>query len=200
MQGLKPLCIQARQMVDELGISIVIGGCTAVPEFIPLADTVLSINNFFVKDITEEAREFPIKPLELERSLADVHELVDQARWVVPSSLEPSWGRDDAHIDAPEPGVLVFGSDVVDLSGLRQLAEAEQTETIGRILRFAKERYLLEPRPVRELLDLIDRDLSMEGLDCLGRELNGMLARPRRYELAAALNRLPSLRVFRDQP
>jgi hypothetical protein len=44
-------------------------------------------------------------------------------------------------------------------------------------------------------MDLIDRDLGTEGLECLSRDLRGDLARPRRYEIAAALNRLDSMRV-----
>jgi hypothetical protein len=50
---------------------------------------------------------------------------------------------------------------------------------------------------MRELLDLVERDLSMEGIEQVTREVRGDLARPRRYEIAAALNRLPSLRIAR---
>jgi hypothetical protein len=42
---------------------------------------------------------------------------------------------------------------------------------------------------------MIDRDLSSEGLGTISRDLRGDLARPRRYELAAAINRLPTFRV-----
>ena len=45
------------------------------------------------------------------------------------------------------------------------------------------------------ILDLVDRDLSNEGLNALVRDVRGDLARPRRYEVAAALNRLPAFRV-----
>ena len=52
-----------------------------------------------------------------------------------------------------------------------------------------------EGYPLREILDLVDRDLSNEGLNALVRDLRGDLARPRRYEVAATLNRLPAFRV-----
>jgi hypothetical protein len=48
---------------------------------------------------------------------------------------------------------------------------------------------------LREILDLVDRDLSNEGLNALVRDVRGDLARPRRYEVAATLNRLPAFRV-----
>ena len=47
---MNPLALRARQIVDELGISIVVGGAATVSEFIPVADTVLSIENHRVTD------------------------------------------------------------------------------------------------------------------------------------------------------
>lgn len=193
-----PLCFQARRMVDELGISMVVAGCVTMAPFVPVADAVLVIENGVLRDVTQEAKDLSLPILEPNDRFCGVQGLVDQARCLVPSSIEPGWGRSEANISAEEIDLLVFGDDLVDLSGLRQLAEVAQTATIGTILRYVKTRYLVEPRPMRELLDLVDRDLSTEGLDCLGRDVNGRLARPRRYEIAAVLNRMPSVRVYRD--
>ncbi len=66
---------------------------------------------------------------------------------------------------------------------------------IGFVLYYSKLRYMDEGYPLREILDLVDRDLSNEGLNALSRDVRGDLARPRRYEVAAALNRLPAFRV-----
>ncbi|NNJ70859.1 MAG: ATPase, partial [Kiritimatiellales bacterium] len=66
---------------------------------------------------------------------------------------------------------------------------------IGYVLYYAKLRYMDEGYPLREILDLVDRDLSNEGLNALVRDPRGDLARPRRYEVAATLNRLPAFRV-----
>lgn len=92
---------------------------------------------------------------------------------------------------------LQFGRSRLDLGRVLQLADPSQLETVGLIMDYARRRYLDDMRPVHELLDLIDRDLSTEGLDCLSDDLRHDLARPRRYELSAALNRLPSLRIMR---
>lgn len=100
-------------------------------------------------------------------------------------------------IEAASTELLDFGGCDLDLRGIVQLADAHQTSTIGLVLYYAKTRYMDEGRPIREILDLVDRDLSTEGLECLSRELRGDLARPRRYEIAAALNRLPTLRISR---
>jgi predicted ABC-class ATPase len=193
-----PLSVRARQIADELGVSIVVAGASSVTEFIPVADTVLRIDDFQVSDVTREAKALAIQMnVEVPADRSDVSGLAERSRWVVPSSIDPSQGRYDAVVDAPSVEVLHFGSRDLDLRGLAQLADRHQTSTIGLVLHYAKMRYMDEGRPIREILDLVDRDLSTEGLECLSRELRGDLARPRRYEIAAALNRLPTLRISR---
>ena len=194
-KGVIPLSARARQIADELGVSIVIAGSAAVAEFIPIADTILRIDNYAVSNVTAEA-----KKLSLGNSVAadpadSMANLVDKGRWVIPSSIDPSAGLDDAFVVAENMQVLHFGHSVIELDMVDQLADVYQTATIGLILYYAKLRYMDEGRPIREILDLIDRDLSTEGLECLTRDLRGDLARPRRYEIAAALNRLDTLRI-----
>lgn len=192
-----PLSARARQIADELGVSLVVAGASSVTEFIPVADTVLRIDNFSISDVTREAKQLAIQMNDLRAERADVAGLAERTRWVVPSSIDPSQGRHDAVIQASSTELLHFGNCDLDLRGMIQLADPHQTSTIGLVLYYAKTRYMDEGRPIREILDLVDRDLSTEGLECLSRELRGDLARPRRYEIAAALNRLPTLRISR---
>lgn len=189
-----PLAMRARQMSDELGVSIVVGGNTVAASLIPIADTVLRIENGRIEDVTEEAKELGL-PLP-HAGGADFSSVVERSRWVMPGSIDASMGRDDAYILATD-GLLLFGRTAIELSAVHQIADDSQAETIGLIMHYAKDRYLSEPRSLRELLDLVDRDLSREGLECVTRELRGDLARPRRYEIAAAFNRLPSARMTR---
>ena len=194
-QRVSPLALRARQIADELGVSIVVGGAATVGDFIPFADTVLSVDRHQVTDVTQQAKALAMKAPSLKGRPIDLAGLVDRGRWIVPSSIDPSLGRFDASIDASSVKTLKFGRTTVDLGRVHQIADIYQTLTIGRILYYAKLRYLDEPRPIREVLDLIDRDLSTEGLESLTRDLRGDLARPRRYEIAAALNRLQTLRI-----
>lgn len=189
-----PLAARARRLADELGISIVVAGTASVAEFIPIADTILRVDNHTVYDVTNEAKSIDAGQLAGSDS-ADSDVVYEQNRWIVPSSIEPSKGTRDQFIEAESIDLLRFGNSVVGLQDVTQLADRHQTSTIGLILYYAKLRYMDEGRPVREIMDLIDRDLGTEGLECLSRDLRGDLARPRRYEIAAALNRLPSLRI-----
>ena len=189
------LLSRARQLADEFGVSIVVSGESLASLFIPVADTILRVEAGKVVDATKEARQLGIAAPQMPASADDLRAVIEQPRWVIPSSLDPSSGLLDAVVDAPSRTCMRFGREQVDLSGLAQLSDVHQTSTIALILNYGRIRYMDEPRPIREILDLIDRDLSTEGLECLTRELRGDLARPRRYEIAAALNRLRSLRV-----
>ncbi|VGO22758.1 P-loop domain-containing protein [Pontiella sulfatireligans] len=189
------LASRARQMVDELGISIIVAGSSLVAEFIPIADKVLKVENFCVSDITEEAKALDIVPSTVVDSSVNLATMLSRSRWVMPSSIDPSVGREDLVIESDDGDYLQFGRSIIDLEAIRQIADADQARAIGFVLYYAKLRYMDEGYPMREILDLVDRDLSNEGLNALARDLRGDLARPRRYEVAAALNRLPAFRV-----
>ncbi len=189
------LAARARQMVDELGVSMVVAGSSLVAEFIPIADKILKVENFCVSDITEEAKALDIVPSTVADNNVNLPSMLSRSRWVMPSSIDPSVGREDLVIHADDEEFVQFGRSIVDLGAVTQIANAEQARTIGYVLYYAKLRYMDEGYPLREILDLVDRDLSNEGLNALARDLRGDLARPRRYEVAAALNRLPAFRV-----
>ena len=188
------LAQRARQMVDELGISIVIGGENLVAEYIPVADTVLKVEDFQVTNITEEAKALNLA-VPPEAPAVNLGPMLGRSRWIMPSSIDAAVGSKDVVIEAIDLNAIRFGRSIIELDSVSQIADESQTLTLGLLLYYAKLRYMQEGYPLREMLDMIDRDLSSEGLGTISRELRGDLARPRRYELAAALNRLPTFRV-----
>jgi len=182
---------RVRSFAEEGRVSWIIGADACASALIPSADLVLLCDRFTLRDVTREA-----KALGLETSRpAGPTAWSDVARWIYPSSMDPAYGREDARIEVEGVRRLCFGASHADLGGVTQLAEAHQCRTIGLLLYYAKLQYLDESRSVAELLDLLDEDLAREGLDALSREIRGDLARPRRFEIAAAINRLESLRV-----
>ena len=113
----------------------------------------------------------------------------------MPSSIDPSIGRDDVFVNVEEDGLMQFGRTIMDADDLSQLVSSDQLRAIGLTFYYLKLRYVDEGYSLREILDLVDRDISNEGLNALARDFCGNLARPRRYEVAALLNRLPTFRV-----
>jgi len=195
--GMTPLSARVRQLAQELGVSTIVSGNVSVSSFIPVADTILAVRDGVVSDITREAKEAFDGAATASVPEYDFTRLIETARWVVPSSIDASIGRHDGVIGIEDGWKIRFGRYTIDLGSNHQIADPQQALTLGLIIEYARQRYLDKARPMRELLDLVERDLSMEGLEQVTRELRGDLARPRRYEIAAALNRLPSLRVAR---
>jgi len=90
---------------------------------------------------------------------------------------------------------ILFGRHEIDLTAVEQLVHPGQLNAIGQALYYAKERYMDGRRTVAEILDLVMRDIDGKGLDVLDPRLMGNYARFRKQELAAALNRLRTLKV-----
>ncbi len=193
------LANRAREIANDLRVSLVIGAFAHAREFLGIADTVLYIENGEIRDVTSDARALG-RDNPMSGPLPPLPSVTQKTRWIIPSSIDPSLGAEEAVISAPDPHTLQFGRYRVDLSGVPQLVDIAQVNAIGLLLYHARLRHLDEPKTVAELLDLLEEDLATEGLDMLSRDLRGDLARPRRYEIAAALNRLPSLRLLRQPP
>ncbi len=190
------LSARARQIANDLRVSLIIGAYAHAEEFLPVADTVLLLENGRLVDVTRDARSLnPASPPVT--SLAALPAVGERTRWIVSSSIDPWFGTEEAYIEAPGTHRLNFGRFQIDLDAVTQLVDPGQTTAIGLLLYYAKLHFLDEGRTVAEVMDLLDTDLGSEGLDALSRDLRGDLARPRRYEIAAALNRLAGLRVAR---
>jgi predicted ABC-class ATPase len=87
-----------------------------------------------------------------------------------------------------------IGDETIDLSGVEQLLDESQTRAIAEaILSLSNDR--LGTETLSALLDRIEGAIDGKGLDALTGPPRGDLARPRRFELAAAINRLRSAKV-----
>ena len=188
------LAARARQMVDELGVSIIVGGSNLVAEYIPIADTVLHVSGSKVMDISSSIKELDIGAAPVAPNVT-LSPLLSRLRWIMPSSIDPSIGRDDVFVEVNEEGLIQFGRTIMDADDITQLVSDDQLRAVGLTFYYLKLRYVDEGYSLREILDLVDRDISNEGLNALARDFCGNLARPRRYEIAALLNRLPTFRV-----
>jgi hypothetical protein len=94
---------------------------------------------------------------------------------------------------APRQGSGRSGESTI-LRPVEQLVEAAQTRAIGRALAWGRGRWIDGRRPLREALEGIGRALEDESLDAIDERIVGDYAEFRLHELAAALNRLRSLR------
>jgi len=199
-EPITPFVDRVRELYERLGIStvLVMGGSG---DYFEAADTVVAMRAYEPEVVTERAREIARRHATGRRREAPAPMEPPTPRTPDPGSLDASRGRREVKIDAKTLWEVGFGRERVDLRGVDQLVDRSQTRAVGQALYALRERFA--GRPLPEALDGLESLLDAEGVDVLdpfrrgegdGRH-PGNLARPRRLEVAAALNRLRSLRV-----
>ena len=196
-EPITPYLDRVRELWERLGVStlLVMGGCG---DYFEVADTVIALRDYRPYDATDEARRIAAADGVRRRSEAPEPLRAPAPRRPRPESLDSRRGRREVKIDAAGTDALRYGREEIDLRGLEQLVDPSQTRAIGGALWLASQRWLDGETPLAEILDRLEAFLDEAGLDVLDPghrpgEHPGRLARPRRYELAGALNRLRSL-------
>ena len=203
-EPITPLVDRIREIYEEAGVStiLVMGGSG---DYFDAADTVITMREYHALDSTIEAKKVALEMpnLRVDETKAPFTSVV--RRIPLAHSLNPARGRRLVRIDAPAVDAIRFGETTIDLRCVEQLVDRSQTRAIGNALYLASQRFMDRNATVSEILDGVEEFLDREGLDALrdGRSQRserdsphpGNFARPRRHEIAAALNRLRTLLV-----
>ncbi|HZU05404.1 MAG TPA: ABC-ATPase domain-containing protein [Chloroflexota bacterium] len=205
-EPITPFLDRVRQLYTELGVStiLVLGGSG---DYFDVADTVIAMHAYRPHDVTAAAHRIAREQPTGRQSEAVGPFGPRPARVPLPESVAAERGRRAEAPGAPgrllirarDTHTLEFGSTTIDLSAVSQLVSVAQTRAIGAALWFAREQFMDGRRTLAEILDLTLAAIEREGLDLLDRRRAGDLAGFRRFELAAALNRLRTL-VARPLP
>jgi predicted ABC-class ATPase len=196
-EPITPLVDRIRELHESLGLSavLVVGGSG---DWLDVADTVLRMDAYRARDVSARAREVARRhPTGRQRQAGGP--LRRPARIPLPDSVDASRGRRRVHLKVRAPDEILFGAHAVDLSGVEQLISRAQARAVGEALVLARERFMDGRRTLAAILDEVMALIASEGLDALDDRRPGDLAAFRRHELAAALNRLRTLRVERPR-
>jgi predicted ABC-class ATPase len=175
----------------------VMGGCG---DYFEVADVVLAMREFRPHDVTDEARRIAAGNV-APRQREAVSRLSPFAHRVpMAESFDPSRGRRQLTIKTRGRERIEFGRANIDLRAVEQLVDASQTRAIASAIHLASTRFMNASRTLAEVLDEIDALFDARGLDELDpfhvpSHHPGNYARPRRFEIAAAINRLRTLRM-----
>ncbi|MCX2726515.1 ABC-ATPase domain-containing protein [Thermomicrobium sp. 4228-Ro] len=195
-----PFIDRVRQLHRAAGVStvLVMGGAG---DYLHVADTVIWMRSYRPEDVTERARALAQRHGDGHFEPPDLWPGV-VARVPVPESIDPR-RRDRTRVKAYGTEEVAFGYESIDLSHVEQIVDPSQTRAIGLALVYALEQGFIDGRrPLAAILDLLEAAIDRHGLDVLSpfRGHPGDFARPRRFELAAALNRLRTLEVRQLRP
>ncbi|QQK76310.1 ABC-ATPase domain-containing protein [Salicibibacter cibarius] len=198
-EPITPFIDRVRDLYEEEGVStiIVVGG---TGDYFDVADTVTMMDAYRPYDVTGKAKEIAEKA----RSQRITHEAapftVKSTRYPLAKSFDAQRGKKEK-VDARGKHTILYGRETIDLSAVEQCIDPSQTRAIARALHYLAKQYANGNHTLGEMLDIYERDTA-SGLDELSPfkgKHPGDLARPRRFEIAAAINRLRTLSIARDR-
>lgn len=193
-EPITPFIAKVRALKTEHAVSaiLVMGGSG---DYFPVANLVICMDQYLPKDLTEKAKKIAQKH---QTSFVDECDTFGSLskRQPQPDSIDPRKGRRDVSVKTRSAHHIQFGEHDIDLDAITQIVHASQTRAIGAAIVHAKQSKLIDgQRSLAEILDLIEKEIKQSGLDALSSGQRGDLAAFRRHELAAALNRLRTLKV-----
>lgn len=195
-EPITPFIDNIRRIYEQRGVStiLVMGGSG---DYFEQADIVLWMNEYVPQDVTQQAHEIASrKPSGRcnESSGEFSHEL---SRIPSPGSLNSRSGR-SAKAGSKGRSHIRYGSEDIRLHAIEQLVDESQTRAIACALQCLEPERLDRKWPLSKLLDTLEARLLEHGLDDISPfkgQHPGDMALPRRFEIAAAINRIRSLRV-----
>ncbi len=174
-----PFVDRVRELRDSKGVStILVAGSSGA--FFDKADTVIQMDQYIPRDITEKAREaaknYTFKEKENLRpfdstSTRIVHKAKESER-----SRVRSRGMDTISIDRQD----------IDMRYVEQLVDPEQLAAIGQLLRLANREIVDDRKTLSEVVSALQKRMESGGLD---ETVRGHGAAVRPQELFAAFNR-----------
>lgn len=201
-EPITPFIERARFLYEKCGISsILVAGSSGA--YFYIADTILQMDRYVPKDITEfakkEAEQYASAAAAVQGRPA-VQKLPDPA---LPSfqrvpTCNMALRRDD-RLKTRTRGTddVQLGHENIDLRYLEQLADQEQTAALSYILALAEKNLLDGRKTMTQLVDAICALMDQKGLAGLssGGYLPTDLAMPRRQEIFACFNRYRGLKL-----
>ena len=193
MEPITPFIERVRELYESYGVStVLVAGSSGA--YFHVADTVIQMDRYVPRDITAlakaEAGNFPIR--------------VDPPKPAAPLCFDrrpqpsPSFsGGDRTKIKTlPREGVMV-NKEVIDLRYVEQLVDSEQLTALGYCVVYALRNLLDGRRDLRRVTDELEAAIDRGTLAALCEDRSGVpgLARPRRQEILACLNRCRGLRI-----
>ncbi len=192
-EPITPFINKVKQIYREKGVStvLVMGG---IGDYFAVADTVIWMREYVPEEVTARAqaiaREDPDGQPNREAKALDPF----QKRVPLAAGIDPRRGKKAVDIKIRETTQIIFGKYKVDLGRVEQLVDASQLRAIAQAMVHAGAK-MDKTATMKDVVEALISDVEQRGLDSLGPFKPNDYAQFRALELAAALNRLPSLQI-----
>ena len=199
-EPIKPLYDAARSLWEVYGVSsiLVVGGLGI---FLKKADSILLLDEYRCYNVTDKVRAkigFDDKSENFKFEIQELRKISNDN--FNPGFINERLNKKVAKRIKPlrqEPRKLEYGMDLIDLTSFNQLVEAPQTQAIGMLILHIYNTISIEGNDVKlsVLLKAIMKKINDEGLTSIKNDYPGTISMPRIFEVAAAINRMRSLRI-----
>jgi predicted ABC-class ATPase len=173
-------------------------------DYFDVADVVIEMKAYRPRDVTARAK--AIAAASQTSPDSEKRSKFRRPRSRIPDrkSFDARRGRRDSKISSRDCEEIVYGTTEIDLRSVDQLFDPSQTRAIGAAIQLAASRFMSDERTLSEILDALESFFDHEGLDPLDpfyrpERHPGAFARPRRFEVAAAINRMRTLRTTSER-
>lgn len=182
---------------------LVVGGSG---QYFEVADTVVCMDEYLPSDLTQQAQQVAVAFNQAEQAHHSL--LLSKSNTTTSTYLETDVYRDpvarvitsihpkqqgDIKVKTRTRHAITLDTTDLELQALEQLVEVSQTRAVAESLLCIKRKLSSgKVLTMKDVLDELEGDMEVKGLDALtrGGQRYGNLARPRRFEIAGAVNRL----------
>lgn len=194
-EPISPFIAHVRDLYEKQNIStILVAGSSGA--YFYVADTIIQMKEYLPEDITNRAKKtaenYLAKQEEHKKEQGDqpaylrqvsIHDRKQQNR--LPLSIR-EYGNPRLKVRVQGMNALSMDHEEIDLRLVEQLADIEQINALGSILRYAHQHMIDGKKDLQQVLSEIEEILDKKGLEAFGTK---SLARPRKLEIAACINR-----------
>ena len=193
-EPITPFIDRVRELYDNFGVStiLIVGGSG---DYFDVANHVIMMDEYVPKDVTEKAKEIAkLDENKREFSSNDKFQGVTQ-RIPLKKSFSQSGKLDKTKAKGKHS--ILYGKELIDISGLEQLVDDSQTNCIAVMIEYFKNKVLDEKLTLSQAADRIYERIEKEGLDSISSYTGhpGNLALPRKQEFCGAVNRYRKLKI-----
>jgi predicted ABC-class ATPase len=191
-EPITPFIDKVRSLYVQHDIStiLVIGG---VGDYFDVADNVIMMDEYIPRNVTDEAKKIA-NDKDISINIQAVNTFGQLPNRVLCNQSECLKKCD---IRTKGLNTMTYNKDKIDLSHVEQLIDSSQTNCIAMLVRYILVNIADDHKTLSEALDVAYDIIKKRGLDNISpyKGNPGRMALPRKYEVAAALNRWPD-RIF----
>jgi len=198
-EPITPFVDRIRELYEVQNVStiLVMGGSG---DYFDVADTVIKMKDYLPYDVSTETKMI-VKAYPSKRQVESIKPIETNAVRIPSSTcFKARRGTKEVKIDTQGNDKIIYGNETIDLRFVDQLVENSQIRAVGHAIYLASQFMMRDCETLKEIIKGLDDYFDKNGLDSLDpfyekEKHPGNFSRPRKYEIAATINRMRTLTI-----